>query len=136
MPMYDFYCPQCDRCEPVFRKIVNRDLAQSCSRCGNPSERQISAPRIVADYAPYTCPITGTWIEGRKAHRENLAKHGCRILETGEREAAASYRRRMDEALERSIEDTVEAEIHNMTPAKRDALSADLEHFSAEAIRV
>lgn len=135
MPMYDFHCKACRKTVPLFRKIINRDQPAICGSCGGDLERRIAAPRIVADYAGYSCPITGAWVEGRKSHRENLAKHGCRVLEPGEREAAERYRAKRDADLERSIGDTVEAEIHNMTPAKRDALAADLEHFSADVVR-
>lgn len=45
-----------------------------------------SAAQISEDYKGYTCPITGDWVEGRRAHRENLKKHGCRVFEKGERE--------------------------------------------------
>ena len=44
------------------------------------------APRIVGDYAPYECPVSGKVIEGRKAHEENLKATGCRLLEPGEKE--------------------------------------------------
>lgn len=136
MPMYDFRCMGCRRTTAVFRKIVHRDLLHTCEVCGSQAQRVLSAPRVVADYAGYSCPITGKWVEGRKAHRENLARHGCRILEPGEREAASRYRQSQEEALEISIGNTVEAEIHAMPAEKRDALAADLEHFSATPVRI
>lgn len=49
--------------------------------------------QIAGDYEGYTCPITGKWIEGRAAHRENLKRHGCRILERGERRQLEERRR-------------------------------------------
>lgn len=135
MPMYDFHCPNCRKVSAVFRKIIHRDRTHMCGTCGTVTCRRISAPRVVTDIPGYSCPITGKWVEGRQAHRENLAQHGCRVLETGEAEAAAAYRRKSEEALERSIDETVEREIHSMTPEKRHALAADLEHFSADITR-
>lgn len=61
---------------------------------------------LSSDYQGYTCPVTGTWIEGRAAHRENLKRHGCRILEKGEKEEARNTRER---ELERAIERTADA---------------------------
>lgn len=55
----------------------------------------------VADYQAYDCPITGEIIEGRASHRENLKKHGCRILEKGEREHITKTR---EQELEKQIE--------------------------------
>jgi hypothetical protein len=43
-------------------------------------------PRVVGDYEPYECPVSGKIIEGRKAHEENLKRTGCRLLEPGEKE--------------------------------------------------
>lgn len=40
--------------------------------------------QIAKDYEGYNCPVTGKWIEGRVAHRENLKRQGCRLFETGE----------------------------------------------------
>lgn len=51
-------------------------------------------PQISKDYEGYNCPITGKRVEGRKAHRENLEKHGCRLFETGEREDFIKNRER------------------------------------------
>lgn len=42
--------------------------------------------QILRDIDGYTCPVSGKWIEGRAAHRENLKRTGCRIFEPGERE--------------------------------------------------
>lgn len=61
-------------------------------------------PMLSPDYQPYDCPITGKIIDGRYAHRENLARHGCRVLEKGEKEAAErdrerSFNDRMDRIL-------------------------------------
>lgn len=39
---------------------------------------------VQADLAPYQSMITWRPIEGRKAHREHLAAHGCREVEPSE----------------------------------------------------
>lgn len=41
---------------------------------------------ISSDIAGYTCPVTGKWVEGRRAHRDNLKRRGCRLLEPGEKD--------------------------------------------------
>jgi hypothetical protein len=71
-------------------------------------ERQLSAPAIVSDYAGYSCPVSGKWIEGRRAHEENLKRHGCRILETGETEQVRRNKVSEEAAIDRSVDDTVE----------------------------
>jgi hypothetical protein len=65
-------------------------------------------PRVVGDYAPYECPVTGKWIAGRKQHLENLAKHGCHVLEQGEVEAETQRRARADEEAIAAVDEAVE----------------------------
>ena len=50
--------------------------------------------QVSPDYHGYACPITGRWIEGRAAHRENLKRHGCRLQEKGEKEAFLKERQK------------------------------------------
>lgn len=137
MPLYAYRCPSCKHRADVFKRIVNLDRPESCLKgCTGEMERQISAPRIIGDYEGYDCPVTGKRIEGRKAHRENLARQGCRILEPGEKEAVARNRARADKELEAAVDATVEQEIHSMSADKRDRLAAELQHgVSVDVVR-
>lgn len=47
---------------------------------------------VVSDYPGYDCPVTGQWVEGRAAHKENLKRTGCRLLERGERQEFSKKR--------------------------------------------
>jgi type II secretory pathway component PulC len=78
---------------------------------------------VVADYAGYSCPITGKWVEGRKAHTENLKRHGCRVLETGETEAVRRKRTQEEAALDRSVEQTVEQFYETLPTERREELA-------------
>lgn len=62
---------------------------------------------ISGDYKGYQCPVTNKWIEGRRAHEENLKRTGCRVLEKGEREGWHKDKQREDAQLSRRIEETV-----------------------------
>ncbi len=57
-------------------------------RDGNPMpipERDgICLPLIRSDIQPYACPITGKMITSMSEHRENLKKHGMRVMEPSE----------------------------------------------------
>lgn len=135
MPLYDFE-GACRHKFTLFRKIAERDAPARCPHCGETQvERRISAPRIAPDYAGYTCPITGDWVEGRKAHQENLRKHGCRLKEPGEFEEAQRRRAQSEAELEARIDATIEAEIHAMPAEKREALASDLKHCTTELVR-
>lgn len=56
---------------------------------------------IASDIAGYTCPVTNKWVDGKSAHRENLKRQGCRLLEPGERE---SFIKEKPKELERHAE--------------------------------
>lgn len=89
-------------------------------------ERIISAPAVRGDYAGYDCPITGKWIEGRRAHEENLARHGCRLLEKGERRENEARMKRESDTIDKSIEATFEREIAALPTAKREILAGEM----------
>lgn len=42
-----------------------------------PYAGQVTLPQYQPDTPGYHSPITGEWIEGRKARRDDLKKHGC-----------------------------------------------------------
>lgn len=48
------------------------------------AQAERGGPHISKDYDGYTCPVTDKWVEGRVAHRENLKRQDCRVLEKGE----------------------------------------------------
>lgn len=134
MPLYTYKCVMCGKVTDRLLKIAEADLPQYCFHGSNsltsPSHKMdkvITAARIVTDYAGYSCPITGSWIEGRAAHRENLAKHGCRVFEPGEMENTRRMRENLDKEMERQVDATVDQFIAELPSAKRDKLAAEMD---------
>lgn len=127
MPLYSYKCPGCGHKEDVLRKLADYQLPQQCNNCADWMDRQISAPMVIADYAGYDCPITGDWIEGKKAHKENLARHGCRILEPGERESLSRRKQAHDEALDRSVEETAAQFVEALPSREKELLGTALD---------
>ena len=124
MPTYSYRCKcgeQFDRVLPLSRF----DEPQLCS-CGAEAVRIIVAPAVIGDYPGYSCPVTGKWIEGRKAHQENLGRTGCRVYEPGETEAAQRRRQEFEDAYDRAVESTVEELVMAMPPEKQQRLEAEL----------
>ena len=68
----------------------------------------------------------------RREHRENLRQQGCRVLETGEKEAAAAFRKRADDEFDAKVEATVEKEIEAMPSEKREKLYAEMTRGGAD----
>lgn len=85
MPLYSTQCPACGMRGSIFRSIQARNDTETCI-CGVRRERVLDAPRVFGDLEAYECPVTGKRIDGWKEHQNNLARHGCRVLEPGERE--------------------------------------------------
>lgn len=127
MPTYLYQCPRCSSRAEVIKKVADINTLETCTSCITPMSRVICAPAVRGDYAGYNCPVTNTWIEGRRAHEENLKRHGCRVLETGEKEAAAAYRRASDEALDKSVESAAEKFVHELPTKKREQLAVEME---------
>lgn len=127
MPTYLYQCPRCSNRDEVFKKLIDLDTVETCQKCITVMSRVICAPAVRGDYAGYNCPVTGDWIEGKRAHTENLARHGCRVLETGEKEAAAQYRRSSDDALDKTMEDAAEKFVYELPPQKREQLVVEME---------
>ena len=127
MPLYRYQCPVCASKRDVFKRLDDIDRLEQCLHCASMMNRMIMAPAVRGDYAGYSCPITGKWIEGRKAHQENLKQHGCRVLEPGETDNVKRVQRQADEALDRSVESTVEQFVQTLPTHKRERLVAEVE---------
>lgn len=127
MPIYAYKCPSCVAAQDVLKRIKDLDLPEACGSCGAVMDRLVVAPAVRGDYPGYNCPITGDWIEGRKAHAENLKKHGCRVYEPGETDQAKAAAAFAEKQLESSIESTVEEFIEKLPTRKREQLATELE---------
>lgn len=126
MPIYEYKCT-CGKRFTRYLPLSDYRKPQSCS-CGQVAEKCLSAPAVRADYPGYQCPVTGDWIEGRRAHEENLKKHNCRVLEPGETEAFKRRRVSEDTALEDKIADSAAEFVETLPTAKREQLGRELEH--------
>jgi hypothetical protein len=67
---------------------------------------------VAPDLPGYESPVTGQWIDGRKARREDLKRNHCRPYELGEREHFLKNRdrdfdRHMERVIDRALHDVV-----------------------------
>ena len=119
MPMYSYKCGSCGKAEDRVVRLADYQQQQDCTSCGSALTKLLAAPLVRGDYAGYTCPITNNWVEGRRAHKENLARHGCRVLEPGETDNAAKYRKSLDDSLDKSVDETVDRFVSELPTDKR-----------------
>lgn len=125
MPIYEFQCSACGKVHEKFRAMEDSAMPSICS-CGEIAPRILSRTSVRPDYPGYSCPVTGKWIEGRKAHEANLKLHGCHVLEKGEKEAAAAVRKQADEALENAVAETAAELVAAMPEEKQRQLGEEL----------
>lgn len=124
MPLYNYICPDHGEFDQ-FAPLADYQKSALC-HCGKTSPRGLSVPHFTVDNVGYNCPITGEWVGSKRAHQENLAKHGCRVLETGETNSAATFRQKEDAKLDKLIEDHVEREIEALPSDKKEQLHNEL----------
>lgn len=129
MPMYLYKCHACGRRFQKFLPLAQWDEPQYCTcPAEEPAVKQLTAPMVQGDYPDYLCPVTGKLISGRKAHEENLKRTQCRILEPGEKEAAAKFRMEAERQLDRAIEQTAGQFVESLSGEKIAQLGRELEH--------
>jgi putative FmdB family regulatory protein len=107
MPIYEYHCQQCNERFDGFKKLVDSDQPQAHT-CGTVSQKVISKPMIAIDYPAYESPATGRWVEGKKAHLEELKRTGCRILEPGESKDMEGRLKANEAKLDNFIDTSVE----------------------------
>lgn len=136
MPTYAYRCDsghEFDRYLPLDRYAE----PQNCE-CGSPSTKVITAPMLhIPGEIRYESPIDGRPITSAAARAEDLARSGCVPWEPGIRQDGERRQKQAEDALERSIDETVEREFATMPPKKLEKLAAELQGgLTAEPTRM
>jgi putative FmdB family regulatory protein len=128
MPTYHYRCPEGHTIQRITTMREHKNTA-TCN-CGKIAQQIIiSAPMgfVKGDLPVYTCPITDKPITSRKEHEENLARHGCRILESGEKEEAERYRKQVEADLDAKVEATAVEFVEKLPTESREQLGRALD---------
>lgn len=107
MPIYNYLCENCGAEYEAYRPVAEYQREYDCV-CGFSAVRRIVPPAVLRDYPGYESPVTGRWVEGRRAHQEELARTGCRLYEKGETQAFEQQKVQRREQLDRAVESVVE----------------------------
>ena len=83
----------------------------------------------------YQSPITGKWIDGRVARRNDLASSNCVEYEPSMRAEQEKRFAREDAALDKKVDAHVEKTIYEMPTIKREKLVAELAISDVAVIR-
>lgn len=79
---------------------------------------------ICPDLPGYVSPVTGLWVEGRRARREDLKRTGSRPYEGLEQEQKEAARQNAykEQQFDASLTKTVSETFYQFPPSKRDIL--------------
>lgn len=124
MPIYEYRCREGHGFER-YLPLAEYAEPQTCE-CGAESQKVLSAPLVVADLPGYPSPVDGRWIEGKRARREDLARHNCVPYEPSMKDDQARRLKAANEAIDRKVDEHVESEIARMPARKREKLEAEL----------
>jgi putative FmdB family regulatory protein len=121
MPTYEYECPACGRTASAFRHV---DQRHDGPECHGQMDKLISRPMVVTDLPGYQSPVTGKWIEGKKARTEDLKRTGSRPWEgmDVEKREAAKARNEADAKLDAVMEAGIMNTLSHMDSVKQKAL--------------
>lgn len=82
------------------------------------------APLVFGDLPSYQSPVTGLWVDGRVARREDLKRTGCRPYEglDQEKKEAARQQAYQEQKLDQTVHEAVSRTFYQMPPEKREIL--------------
>lgn len=121
MPFYSYHCKRCDAMQDGYRHVSARHDSPDC--CGEKTQLVIVPPAVQPDIPGYESPVTGKWVDGRSARREDLRRTGCRPYEPGEREYAQRAMADEERKSDRRLEEVVARSFYSMPEAKRRQLT-------------
>lgn len=82
------------------------------------------SPMIFGDLPGYKSPVTGLWVDGRVARREDLKRTGSRPWEglQQEKQEAARHEAYADQKLDASLTKSASEAFYQLPPSKREIL--------------
>lgn len=126
MPLYEYAC-ECGGKLTEYKPLKEASNPVTCL-CGQVMGKVFGVPQIfVAAEVSYECPVTGIPITSKRAHEENLAKHGCRVYETGEKEEVSRRKAADDLKLEEALSETAAEFVDSLPSEAREQLGRELE---------
>lgn len=138
MPLHDWRCPTGHVFE-AYQPSGKLDSTMACAQCKAMAQKVfLRAPMsFVRPDVCYDSPIDGRPITSYQQHIEDLKRSDCVLYEPGIKQDQERKTREAEDAVERSIEQTIEKEIALMPVQKREKLTAELQGgLTAEPTRI
>jgi hypothetical protein len=119
-----------EEAEEAWKAKLRHD--EAVSRIPNPNK----VHGRLYDLPGYESPVTGKWIEGKVARKNDLAASGCVEYEDGMREEQERRFAKEDAQLDKKVDEIVEKTIYEMPTEKREQLATELENSDVEVSRI
>lgn len=114
MPIYEYMCPA-GHVTNEYRPVNGRSEPAVCFCSYMAPKVILSAPRVFSDYEGYESPVSGKWIEGRRARVEDLKRNNCRPYEEGERQEFERRQAANERELDKMADEVVEQSMAALT---------------------
>lgn len=125
MPLHDYQCHLGHVTERMLPAGVD---TTRCDTCGLEANKVFLTPPLVrGDLPGYVSPVSGEWIEGRRAREEDLRRTGCRPYDEGEKEAAERHRAREEREFDKRLDETIDSTIQGWDARKRERLQSEMD---------
>jgi hypothetical protein len=138
VPQYSYSCPN-GHSFMVFNSVANHSPMELCTHCGTLGEQIITAPMMVKVAADvrYDSPVTGEPITSWEQRKEDLKKHNCIEYDPEMKKDQERRQKEKLDALDKSIDTTVEAAIEKMPGRQRAKLHSEVveQGLTAEVTR-
>ncbi len=87
MPIYTYECEICDEVQDGYNTIAGRHSNAPTCKCGQPTTLAIRPVNLApilggGDWQGYMCPVTDTFVTGRRQRRNIMAEHN--LIEAGD----------------------------------------------------
>lgn len=85
---------------------------------------EIRPAYVRGDLSGYVSPVSGKWVDGRRARRDDLERSGCRPWEGMEQEKTEAARQRAysDQKDDKKLEEDTRRAYHQLSPSARRVL--------------
>lgn len=124
MPLHDFQC----KFGHTHEEFVRHGADYVWCHCGAWAVKVfLSAPLVRGDLPGYVSPVSGTWVEGRRAREEDLKRTGCRPYDEGEKEEYSRRRIAEEQAFDKRLDETIDSTIQGWDARKRERLQSEMD---------
>lgn len=136
MPIYDYHCDACESDMQIYYSFKEHINVTTCD-CGQIAKQVVSVPMLIKSrMVYYDSPIDGRPITSEAARREDMAKNDCVEYDPGMRQDNDRHVAESQQALDRSIDDTMEKEISHLSSRQLETLNSEIASgASADVVR-